>query len=268
MTTIQWLPQLLQLNMLNSSGSTAQTTENSANNAGGFSSVLASMLPSSSAADTSSSLPLAELVGGGFANNGAGMILENLLLAALSSETNPASGNGTYLNSPSSHGLASSSLSSAGSDGAAALPTGKTTAGPSVTVASEKTAATGSYSDIINQMAQKYDVDPKLIQSVIKQESGGNANATSAAGAQGLMQLMPGTARALGVTDPYDPEQNIEGGTKYLKELLDRFNGDKRLAVAAYNAGPGSVEKYNGIPPYSETQSYVNNVLSNYNSLT
>jgi soluble lytic murein transglycosylase-like protein len=117
---------------------------------------------------------------------------------------------------------------------------------------------------LVNDNAQAQDVDPALIKAIIANESGFNANATSNVGAQGLMQLMPGTAAGLGVTDAYDPAQNVAGGTKYIKGLLERFNGDVRLAVAAYNAGPGAVEKYGGVPPYAETQNYVQNVLSSY----
>jgi soluble lytic murein transglycosylase-like protein len=115
---------------------------------------------------------------------------------------------------------------------------------------------------LVQQNASTWQVDPALVKAVIANESGFNANATSKVGAQGLMQLMPETAASLGVRDPYDPVQNVAGGTRYLRNLLDRFGGDSRLAVAAYNAGPEAVEKYGGVPPYAETQSYVQNVLS------
>jgi soluble lytic murein transglycosylase-like protein len=114
---------------------------------------------------------------------------------------------------------------------------------------------------LVQQNADIWQVDPALIKSVIANESSFNANATSPVGAQGLMQLMPETAAALGVRNPYDPAQNVAGGTRYLRSLLDRFKGDTRLAVAAYNAGPGAVEQYGDVPPYAETQSYVKNVL-------
>jgi len=117
---------------------------------------------------------------------------------------------------------------------------------------------------LVGQNAGTWNVDPALVKAIIANESGFNANATSPVGAQGLMQLMPETAKSLGVSDSYDPAQNVAGGTRYLKGLLDRFNGDVRLAVAAYNAGPGAVQKYGDVPPYAETQNYVQNVLGSY----
>ena len=124
--------------------------------------------------------------------------------------------------------------------------------------------STHDIDSLIETYSQKNGLDSAFVKAVIKQESGFQPKVTSHCGAMGLMQLMPATANAMGVKDAYDPEQNIAGGTKYLKGLLDRFGGDKSLALAAYNAGPNAVAKYNGIPPYKETQNYVKNIMSMY----
>ncbi len=116
----------------------------------------------------------------------------------------------------------------------------------------------------IKDASEKYGVEEKLIQAVVKQESGYNPDAISHVGAQGLMQLMPATAKDLGVKDAFNPKENIDGGVKYLRQMLDKYHGNKILALAAYNAGPGAVDKYDGVPPYKETQNYVKSILAQY----
>lgn len=117
------------------------------------------------------------------------------------------------------------------------------------------------YSSVMTSSA-KHNLPPELVLAVIKQESGFKPGATSHCGASGLMQLMPETAKDLGVQDRYDIQQNIEGGCKYLRELSDRYNGNTELTLAAYNAGPGNVDKHGGVPPFEETQNYVQSVQS------
>lgn len=123
-----------------------------------------------------------------------------------------------------------------------------------------------NYHQIISSKSKEYNVEPSLIKAVIKAESDWDATAVSRKGAMGLMQLMPATAEEMDVKNPFNPEENIEGGIKYLRYLLDKFNGDLPLALAAYNAGPKAIEKFGGVPPIPETQHYVKRVLSIYNN--
>ncbi|VAX33937.1 Soluble lytic murein transglycosylase precursor [hydrothermal vent metagenome] len=121
------------------------------------------------------------------------------------------------------------------------------------------------YKVLAEKTAKRYALDPDLVKAVIEIESGWNPRAVSSSGAIGLMQLMPDTAMDMGVGNPYDPEENIEGGVKYLKRLVDKF-GDIRLALAAYNAGPSVVKRYGSVPPYTETLLYVQDILFKYNN--
>jgi len=139
-------------------------------------------------------------------------------------------------------------------------------AAPAGTVGSEASAgsgAPGSYTPLIEQAARRNGLDPAVLYGLIKQESGFDPSARSSAGALGLTQLMPGTASSLGVTEPLNPAQSVEGGARYLAQLLRQFGGNVTDALAGYNAGPGAVEQYGGVPPYGETQQYVANVLGN-----
>lgn len=123
-----------------------------------------------------------------------------------------------------------------------------------------------SVQGMLVEAAKKYGVDSDLVLSLANAESGYRTDAISPVGAVGVMQLMPETAKELGVKDSFDAKQNIDGGVRYLKQMLDMFGGDKEKALAAYNAGPGAVQQHGGIPPYSETQAYVKNILSDINS--
>lgn len=130
------------------------------------------------------------------------------------------------------------------------------------------TTGSPNYEEIILEKSRKYNLDPSLIRAVITAESNWQPRAVSSKGAMGLMQLIPSTARDMDVMNPFDPEENIEGGTRYLRYLLDMFDGDLNLALAAYNAGPETVRKFSGIPPITETRDYVKRVLSMYKGKT
>lgn len=169
-------------------------------------------------------------------------------------------------NTDTSYGTA---YSAASSD--AAVSSGTNAAASSDAVNSYKTEASGlscsaELDAIFKEVADKYGVDVKFLKSIAKCESDFSATCTSSSGAMGIMQLMPATAASLGVTNAYDPYQNIMGGAKYISEKLAQYNGDKSLALAAYNAGSGNVAKYGGIPPFKETQNYVKKVMAYYNS--
>jgi soluble lytic murein transglycosylase-like protein len=140
---------------------------------------------------------------------------------------------------------------------------GQQTSSISVSAANgTQTGGTTDFESEIDSAATSNGIDPALLKGLVAQESGFDPNAKSAAGAVGLTQLMPSTAAALGVTDPTDPVQSLNAGARYLKQQLDRFGGNESLALAAYNAGPGAVAQYGGVPPYAETQNYVKSVLA------
>jgi len=144
---------------------------------------------------------------------------------------------------------------------AAGLPSAATTAGTTMAIPGTSALPAGvPYAAEISAAAQKHGLDPALLAGLVRQESNFDPNAGSPAGARGLTQLMPATAASLGVTDVTNPQQALEGGAKYLKQQLDAFGGDVTKALAAYNAGPGAVQRYGGVPPYAETQAYVQKV--------
>jgi len=122
--------------------------------------------------------------------------------------------------------------------------------------------SSGQYDSMVEEAARRYGIEPAVLHGLIEQESGFDPSATSSAGAEGLTQLMPGTASSMGVSNPLNPSESIEGGARYLSQLLNQFGGNVSEALAAYNAGPGAVEQYGGIPPYGETESYVSKVLA------
>lgn len=142
---------------------------------------------------------------------------------------------------------------------------GNTSAGPRRTTASTPQPSAAELGELVNESSGRYRLDPDLVNSVIKAESGFNVRAVSPKGAQGLMQLMPETAMKLGVPNAFDAQANVEGGTRYLRELLERYDFDLVKALAAYNAGPQRVQQYGGVPPYYETKAYVARIVRDFN---
>jgi soluble lytic murein transglycosylase-like protein len=159
--------------------------------------------------------------------------------------------------------LQAATSADAASTQAPAAAAGTTTAAYQPLQGAGTSAEGGEYEALIDQAAARNGLDPAVLHGLIQQESGFDPNATSSAGASGLTQLMPGTASSLGVANPLDPTESIEGGARYLGGLMAQFGGNAEDALAAYNAGPGAVQQYGGVPPYSETQSYVAKVLAN-----
>jgi soluble lytic murein transglycosylase-like protein len=142
---------------------------------------------------------------------------------------------------------------------------GSSAAAPPTVPAQTTAISRQALSDLINGAGERHQIDPDFINSVIRAESGFHQNAVSNKGAQGLMQLMPSTSSQLGVRNPFDPHANVEGGTTYLRELLEKYNYDVPKALAAYNAGPKRVDQYRGVPPYYETQTYIARIIRDYN---
>lgn len=158
-----------------------------------------------------------------------------------------------------------SSLPTRGSGATAVAPSGRTGVGSPAAGSGFPVAQRSDLTEVVKDASGRYQLDPDLVNSVIKAESGFNAHAVSPKGARGLMQLMPGTASQLGVPNAFDPAANVDGGTKYLRELLERYNFDIVKALAAYNAGPQRVERFGGVPPYYETRAYVARIVRDFN---
>ena len=176
------------------------------------------------------------------------------------------SSTGATAAAPSTDSLSATASQVPAGDFAAALQAATTTDSSSPITAQSQSAAgasadSGEYDSVIEQAAERYGIDPAVLHGLIQQESGFDPSAQSSAGASGLTQLMPGTASSMGVANPLNPTESIEGGARYLSQLMSRFGGNTEDALAAYNAGPGAVQQYGGIPPYAETQSYVSKVL-------
>ena len=206
---------------------------------------------------------LAETTAAGSAPQASGADFASALQSATAADSSAASGAAVPTGASATAGsYAPVSSDDVAYDPAVAdEPTGAADLEYAGTQGASETGASGEYESLIEQAAARNGVDPAVLHGLIQQESGFDPSAVSSAGASGLTQLMPGTASSLGVANPLDPAEAIEGGARYLGQLTSEFAGNTTDALAAYNAGPGAVQEYGGVPPYSETESYVSKVL-------
>ncbi|WP_411954154.1 lytic transglycosylase domain-containing protein [Alkalibacillus sp. S2W] len=220
--------------------------------------LMANMMPSFSSGSSSSSGSMADALmpmgGSGSSSSGLGSMANTMMPNAMAGSGLMAS---MMPGSSSNQGMMTDLFSSQTNQIKQALAQ----AGEENLSVDTSDVEPSQFDDMIQSVAERFNLNQDLLKSVINAESNFNPEAISDAGAQGLMQLMPQTAEALGVTNPFDPQQNIEGGARYLRDMLNRYDGNLENALAAYNAGPGNVDQYGGVPPFAETQNYVSKIL-------